>query len=78
MSDAQRVDPAHIAEAAVLASRADHYLVRLAAVHEDDAGEAWQILINMENRGAITEAEMDRAAHLLSAASGVPVERLSG
>lgn len=74
----KRHDPGHIAKAAVLASRVNHYLVRLEAVHEDDARGAWQILIEMENTGKITEAEMDRAAHLLSIASGVGVDRLSG
>jgi len=73
-----RVDPAHIAEAAVKAARVNHYLVGLVAVHEEDAAAAWQILIDWENAKKISGAVMDRAAYLLSEASGIPVDRLSG
>jgi hypothetical protein len=71
-----KVDPKHIADAAVLTSRANHYLIRLVPIREEDASAAKQLLISMENKGDLSEEEMDRALFLLSEAAGVPEQQL--
>lgn len=76
MAKRTKVDPQHIAEAAVIASRANHYLIGLVPIMEADASNAKQILIDLENRGELSEEEMDRALFLLSEAAGVPESQL--
>jgi len=62
--------PDHIADAAVLAAKANHYLVTIHKVSRGAAEDAWQVLVNRENAGDITSEEMDLAAILLEQASG--------
>jgi hypothetical protein len=76
MGKRTKVDPRHVADAAVIASRANHYLIRLMPITEADASDAKQILIDLENSGEISEEEMDRALYLLSEAAGVPERQL--
>ncbi len=65
------VDPRHIADAAIIAAKANHYLVRLTPLREDDADEAWQLLIEHENAGDITSDEMELTGFLLDEALGL-------
>lgn len=76
MAKRTKVDPRHIADAAVLASRANHYLIRLVSIREEDASHAKQLLIDLENNGEVSEEEMDRALFLLSEAAGLPERQL--
>ena len=67
----KKVDVNHLVAAAILASQANHYLIRIVDVRPVDASTAKQILINMENQGEIDEDEMGRALYVLAEAAGV-------
>lgn len=72
----KKVDVNHLIAAAILAARADHYLIRIVDVRPIDASRAKQVLINMENAGEISEDEMDRALYFLAEAAGVREQEL--
>lgn len=67
----KKISAQHVADAAVLAAKANHYLVCLKGIREEEASAAYQLLIDMENSGAIMTDEMDRAKYLLEEAAGI-------
>lgn len=72
----KKVDVNHLVDAAILASRANHYMVRIVDVRPVDASRAKQVLIDMESAGDVSEDEMDRALFMLAEAAGVREQEL--
>jgi hypothetical protein len=70
----KEIDPKHLAEAAVLVAKADHYLVGI-NVDEDEldfdtAMDAHGILVEMENKGELSEEVANLAFQVLDDAYG--------
>lgn len=65
----------HVADAAIKAAKANHYLVGLVGAHGsklridfDTAEDARQLIYTMENSGKITEKTASIALHLITEA----------